>query len=192
MLYTINRMRIKMPVSVKKSDNILTRMSGTNTKVEIYQMLPRINLFNRIKLFYHEKRSKVFYIGDVTRDNNGTYILKEGGDKVYVVYLRGFRGFISARFSAKPLDWRDHIIFNEPIGNIQSVKLEITADPDNGFIIEETDRYQYSMKRLNGQPVDFSENKVLTLMSSLPTFASSHSSTMSSLNVAIPSSTRHS
>ena len=60
MLYTLNRMRIKMPVSIKKSDNIVTQMSSTNTKVEVFQMLPRINLFNKIKLFYHEKRSKVF------------------------------------------------------------------------------------------------------------------------------------
>ena len=166
MLYTLNRMRIKMPVSVKKSDNIITRMSGTNTKVEVYQMMPRINLFNKVKLFYHEKRSKVFYIGDVTQDNNGTYVLKEGGDKVYIVHLHGFRGFISARFSANPMDWRDHLIFAEPMSNIASVKLEINDDPDNGFIIKETDRYQYSMTRLNGQPVDYSENKVLTLMSS--------------------------
>lgn len=165
-LYTLNRMRIKMPVSIKKSDNIITRMSATNTKVEVYQMMPRINLFNKVKLFYHEKRSKVFYIGDVTQDNTGTYVLKEGGDKVFVVFLHGFRGFISARFSANPMDWRDHIIFAEPMGNIASVKLEITDDPNNGFIINEKDRYQYTMTRLNGQSVDFSDNKVLTLMSS--------------------------
>ena len=167
MLYTINRMRIKMPVSIKKSDNIVTRMSSTNTKVEVYQMMPRINLFNKVKLFYHEKRSKVFYIGDVTQDNNGTYILKEGGDKVYIVYMHGFRGFISSRFSANPMDWRDHTIFNAKLADIKSLKLEINDDPNNGFIINENGRYQYTMNRLNGEPVDFSDNKVLNLLSSL-------------------------
>ena len=166
MLFTLNRMRIKMPVSIKKSDNILTRMSGTNTKVEVYQMLPRINLFNKIKLFYHETRSKVFYIGDVTMDNNGTYILKEGGDKVYIVHLNGFRGFISSRFTANPIDWRDHIVFNEPMGNIKSVKLEINDNHDNGFVINENGRYQFSMQRLNGQPIEFDTLRVLNLMSS--------------------------
>ena len=166
MLYTLNRMRIKMPVSLKKSDNIVTRMSSTNTKVEVYQMVPRINLFNKVKLFYHEKRSKVFYIGDVTQDNNGTYILKEGGDKVYIVYMHGFRGFISSRFTAKPIDWRDHTIFNAKLADIESLKLEINNDPDNGFIIRENGRLQYTMNRLNGEPVDFSDNKVLNLLSS--------------------------
>ena len=166
MLYTLNRMRIKMPVSIKKSDNIVTRMSGTNTKVEVYQILPRINLFNKVKMFYHETRSKVFYIGDVTQDNQGTYVLKEGGDKVYIVHLHGFRGFISSRFTANPTDWRDHLIFNEQMGDIKSVKLEITDDPDNGFIIRENGRYQYSMNRLNGQPVEFDTLRVLNLLSS--------------------------
>ena len=164
MLYTLNRMRIKMPVSIKKTDNIVTRMASTNTKVEVYQILPRINLFNKVKLFYHETLSKVFYIGDVTQDNQGTYVLKEGADKVYIVHLHGFRGFISSRFSANPIDWRDHHIFAEKMDNIKSVKLEINGDLHNSFIINEINRAQYTMNRLDGEPVDFSDNKVLTLM----------------------------
>ena len=35
-LYTLNKMRIKMPVSLATHDNVITRMAGTNTKVEIY------------------------------------------------------------------------------------------------------------------------------------------------------------
>ena len=166
MLYTLTRMRIKMPVSVKKTNNIVSQMATTNTKVEVYQILPRINLFNKIKLFYHETRSKVFYVGGVTQDNVGTYVLKEGGDKVYIAHLPMFNGSISSRFSAKPIDWRDHIIFNTNMADIASVKLEINNDPDNSFIINENGRYQYTMNLLNGQPVDFSENKVLTFMSS--------------------------
>lgn len=166
MLYTLNRMRIKMPVSIKKSDNIVTRMSGTNTKVEVYQVLPRINLFNKVKMFYHETRSKVFYIGDVTQDNQGTYVLKEGGDKVYIVHLHGFRGFISSRFTANPIDWRDHLIFNEPMGNIESLKLEFGDDPGNSFVINNNGRYQFAMQRLNGETVEFDTLRVLNLMSS--------------------------
>ncbi|MBQ3845218.1 MAG: DUF4340 domain-containing protein [Bacteroidales bacterium] len=166
MLYTVDHLRITAPVSVKKNKNIITHLSTTNTKVEIYQILPRINLFNVVKLFYHETRSRVFYIGGTTQDNQNTYILKEGDENVYMAHLPGFRGSISARFSANPTDWRDHVIYDVPIGDIESVKLEITDDPDNGFIIKENGRYQYTMNRLNGEPVDFSDNKVLSLLSS--------------------------
>ena len=166
MLYTLTRMRIKRPVSVRQTDNIISQMATTNTKVEVYQMLPRINLFNKVKLFYNETRSKVFYVGGVTQDNIGTYVLKEGGDKVYVAYLPMLNGSISSRFSANPTDWRNHIIFNARLNDIESVKLEINDDPDNGFIIKEGERYQYTMNRLNGEPVEFSDNKVLNLLTS--------------------------
>ena len=164
MLYTLNRMRIKMPASIKKSENIVTRMASNNTKVEVYQILPRINLFNKVKMFYHETRSKVFYIGDVTQDNQGTYVLKEGGDKVYVAHLPGLRGTLSPRFTANPVDWRSHRVFAEKMDNIASVKLEINGDLHNSFIINQLGRAQFTMDRLDGEPVEFSDNKVLTLM----------------------------
>lgn len=166
MLYTLTRMRIKMPVSVRKSDNVVTRMATTNIKVEVYQNLPRINLFNKVKLFYHETRSKVFYVGGVTQDNVGTYVLKEGGDKVYVAHLPMLNGSISARFSANPIDWRTHIIFNDKMDDIASVKLEINKDPNNGFIIKENGRYQFAMSHLDGTPIEFDTLRVLNFMTS--------------------------
>lgn len=166
MLYTLNRLRVRMPVSLKKSDNVITRMAGNNVKVEVYQIVPRINLFNKVKLFNHETRTKVFYIGDDTQDNNGTFVLKEGADKAYIVHLHGFRGFISSRFSANSMDWRDHIVFNSKMADIQSVKLEINNDPANSFEITENGRYQFSMKDLNGNSIEYDTLRILNLMSS--------------------------
>ena len=167
MLYTLDKMRIKMPVSLASHDTVITRMAGTNTKVEVYQIVPRINLFNKVKLFPHEKLTKVFYIGDVTQDNSGTYILKEGADKAYIVHLHGFRGFISSRFSANQEDWRDHKIISENISNIASVKLEFNNDPENSFILNENGRYKYEMKRLNDESnVNIDTVRVLNLLTS--------------------------
>ena len=167
MLYTLDKMRIKMPVSLASHDNVITRMAGTNTKVEVYQIVPRINLFNKIKLFPHEKLTKVFFIGDITQDNNGTYVLKEGADKAYIVHLHGFRGFISSRFSTNQEDWRDHKIFSHNISDIASMKLEFNNDPDNSFIINEKGRYSYEMKRLSdGSNVDIDTIRVLNLLTS--------------------------
>ena len=163
MLYTITRLHIK-PVSIKKKDNVVTQMASTNTKVEVYQTMPRINLFNKIKLFYHETRSRVYYVGGVTQDNIGTYVLSEGSNNVYIAYIPALNGSISSRFSAMPLDWRDHHIFAENMDNIQSLQLEINGDLHNSFIINTINRAQYEMKRLDGEPVDFSDNRVLTLL----------------------------
>ncbi len=167
MLYTLYKMRIKMPVSLASHDNVITRMAGTNTKVEVYQIVPRINLFNKIKLFPHEKLTKVFYIGDITQDNNGTYVLKEGADKAYIVHLHGFRGFISSRFSTNQEDWRDHKILSHNISDIASLKLEFNKDPENSFIINEKGRYSYEMKRLSdNSDVNIDTIRVLNLLTS--------------------------
>ncbi|MBR5603489.1 MAG: DUF4340 domain-containing protein [Bacteroidales bacterium] len=167
MLYTLDKLRIKMPVSLASHDNVITRMAGTNTKVEIYQIVPRINLFNKVKLFPHEKLTKVFYIGDVTQDNNGTYVLKEGADKAYIVHLHGFRGFISSRFSANPEDWRDHMIFSYDINDISSIKLEFNNQAEKGYVLNEIGHYLYEMKSLNdGSNIDFDTIRVLNLLTS--------------------------
>lgn len=166
-LYTLDRLRIRMPVSLASHDNVISRMAGTNTKVEIYQIVPRINLFNKIKLFPHEKLTKVFYIGDITQDNNGTYVLKEGADKAYIVHIHGFRGFISSRFSASEEDWRAHKIFSEKISNIASVKVEFNNKPEESFILSENSRYSYEMKRLSdGSAIDVDTIKMLNFLTS--------------------------
>ena len=167
MLNTLDKMRIKMPVSLASHDNVITRMAGTNTKVEVYQIVPRINLFNKIKLFPHEKRTKVFYIGDITQDNNGTYVLKEGADKAYIVHLHGFRGFISSRFSADIEDWRDHKVFSKSVDEIASIKLEFNNNPKNDFVINTKGDYHYEMLSLNGDSnIDLDTIKAIGLFTS--------------------------
>lgn len=166
-LTTLYKVRIKMPVSVASHDNIVKQLAVNSTKVEVYQTVPRINLFNRIKLFYHEARTKVFYVGDATKDSSGTFMLKEGADKAYIVYIPGFRGFITTRFTALPDDWRDHSVFSANMADIQSVCVEFNREPEESFKVENTGRHQYSMTRLaDNTPIAFDTLKVINLLSS--------------------------
>lgn len=167
LLSTLYKIRIKMPVSRASHDNIVKQLAVNSTKVEVYQIVPRINLFNRIKLFPYEKRTKVFYVGDATKDSSGTFMLKEGADKAYIVYIPGFRGFITTRFTAQPDDWRDHGIFSASMADIQSISVEFNREPQSSFSIENTGRHQYAMTRLiDNSPVAFDTMKVINLMSS--------------------------
>ena len=166
-LTTMYKVRIKMPVSRASHDNIVKQLASTSTKVEIYQRLPRVNLFNRVKLFYHEKRSKVFYVGDATKDSSGTFMLKEGADKAYIVYIPGFRGFISTRFTANPDDWRNHDVFHETLANIQSVTIEFNRHPESSFRIDNTGRHQYQLTRLSDNTsLPYDTLKVINMLSS--------------------------
>lgn len=166
LLYTIYRVRVRMPVSKASHDNIIAQMASRSTKVEIYQYVPRINLFNKIKLFYHEKRTKVFYVGEATKDSSGTFMLKEGADQAYIVYIPGFRGYISTRYAANPDEWRDHTIFHESLADIQSVSVEFGREPSESFKVENTGKHQYMLTRLSDNTsVPFDTLKVINLLS---------------------------
>ena len=167
LLTTLYKIRVKMPVSVASHDNIVKQLASQSTKVEVYQMVPRINLFDKIKLFYHEKRTKVFYVGDATMDSSGTFMLKEGADKAYIVYIPSFRGFITTRFTANPDDWRDHTIFHENMADIQSVEIDFNEDPEGSFRIDNIGKHQYKLTRLcDNLDLPYDTLKVINLMSS--------------------------
>ena len=167
LMYTLYRIRVRMPVSRSSHDHIISQMASNSTKVEIYQVVPAINLFNKIKLFYREKRTKVFYVGEATKDSSGTFMLREGADQAYIVYIPGFRGYLSTRFSANPDDWRDHTIFHEQLTNIQSVTIDFCQEPQRSFRVENTGKHQYQLTGLNDNtPVPFDTLKVINLLAS--------------------------
>ncbi len=148
LLNTMMKLRVRAPVSIASHDNVVKRLAGVSVKVEVYQMVPRINLFNRIKLFPREKRTKVYYVGDATKDNMGTFMLMEGASRAYIVYIVGFRGFVASRYSPLLDDWRDHTAFKKKLAEIKSVTVEFNREPEQSFTIESVDRYNYKITRL--------------------------------------------
>ena len=136
LLETMKKIKVKSPVSLASHDNVVRRMAAIGKKVEIYQMVYRVDIFDRIKLFRHRKLTKVFYVGDATQDNLGTYMLMEGAENPYIVYLPSFRGFISTRFTPRPDDWKSHVIFNKKLTDIRSVTLKFGREAENSFRVE--------------------------------------------------------
>ena len=147
LLETMYKLRVRSPVPIASHDQVVARMASLGIKVEVYQQVFRINLFDQIKLFPHEKLTKVYYVGDVTKDNLGTYMLKEGADQAFVMHIPGFRGFVMTRYTPIEDDWRDHIIFNDKLADIKSVKLEFNEQPIMSFLIENTGKHSYKLTR---------------------------------------------
>ena len=111
MLKTFISIDIKDPVAKSVRNTIIRLMAGKSVKTEIYQRVYRINLFDLIKLFPHEKLTRTYYVGDATMDNSGTFMLMEGSEEPYIVNIPGFRGFVATRYSAMEADWRSHSVF---------------------------------------------------------------------------------
>jgi hypothetical protein len=145
MLKTFKGIEIKAPVSKSTRNTIIRSMAGKSIKTEIYQRVYRINLFNRIKLFPHEKLTRTYYVGDATMDNSGTFMLMEGTEEPYIVNIPGFRGFVSTRYSASEADWRGHSVFKFRIPDISSISVKFNEMPEKSYRITNLDNRSFTL-----------------------------------------------
>lgn len=168
MLKTLIAIDIKAPVAKAARNNIIRLLAAKSVKTEVYQKVFRINLFDKIRLFPHEKLTKVYYVGDPTQDNIGTYMLMEGSEEPYVVYIPGFRGFVSTRYSAKVADWRDHGLFDLKLPGIKKVSLTYTDTPKYSFSITNDDNRKFTLVSLQDSKAvtNFDTLKVINYLGS--------------------------
>ncbi len=167
LLETISKLHVREPVSLAGRNNVIKWLAARSVKVEIYETVFRIDLFNKIRLFPHEKCTKVYYVGFETQDNQGTFMLLEGSEEPFIVNIPGFRGFLSPRFRALESDWRRRVIFDLKIGDIKSVKIEFPAAPDSSFEISRFNK-DFEIKLLASNKImnGFDTTKVVEYMNS--------------------------
>jgi len=148
MMKTFICIESKEPVAKSTRNTIIRLMAGKSVKTEIYQRVYRINLFNWIKLFPHEKRTRTYYVGDATMDNNGTYMLMAGSEDPYIVAIPGFRGFVATRYSPIEADWRSHSVFRYRVPDIANVSVVFNEKPVQSFRITNLNNRVFSLTTL--------------------------------------------
>jgi hypothetical protein len=151
LLTTLKNLEVKYPVPLKAHDNIVKVMAASSIKVEVYKNDYRIRL-GSLRLFPFVNKAKTFYVGAVTQDNQGTYMLLEGADRPFVVTMPGFRGFVAARFTTNPQDWLSHEIFRIPYKNIQEVSVESSKEKNKNYRIRKLDS-GYEIMSLNNRQI---------------------------------------
>jgi hypothetical protein len=169
-LKTLKDLEVRSPVALAARNNVLTRMAAIGKKIEIYQVVPRINLFNKIRLFPHEKLTKTYYIGDVTQDNQGTFMLMKGAEEPYVVHIPGFRGFVSSRYSTNVSDWRDYTVFKSKLNEILSIKVEFPLQQEQSYQFDLPDNKHIDLKSLINDQV-LQHYDTIRVLSFLTSFA---------------------
>jgi hypothetical protein len=168
LLKTMLNIDVMEPVQKAGHNSVIKSLASNSVKIEVYQQKYRINLFNKLKLFPHEKRTKVYYVGSNTQDNIGTYMLMEGSSVPFIVYLPGFKGFVSVRYSSRLEDWRDHTVFNHKIVDIKSIKIEFLETPPFSVEVSNNNDRSFTLKSLyTGQEInDYDTTKMLDFLAS--------------------------
>jgi hypothetical protein len=153
LLETMLNIDVKEPVPMAAKNNVIRNLSANSVKVEIYQWVYRIHIFG-LRLFPHEKLTKVYYVGGATQNNRGTYMLMQDSPEPFVTYLPGLRGFVSPRYMPIEKYWRDYTVFRKNFDEIRSVKIEFPGIPDQSFMISKEQPRRIDMVTLaDNKPV---------------------------------------
>lgn len=120
-------------VPPKSAENSMIRsLAGEGIKVEVYDK--------------KDKLMKSYYVGGVTNDEHGTYMIMEGAEQPYVVHMPSFVGQLRVRYMLGDDEWADRTIFREKAEEIQSVAVEYPQRKSESFRLEKTGTAEYTVK----------------------------------------------
>jgi len=139
LLETMSKIEVNSPVPEAKLDKVLTDLSVTGIKTEIYQKGELV---------------KTYYVGGVTPDNMGTYMIMEGSELPFIVYIPGFYGYLTVRYNTELNEWRERHVFNYKLNDIAKVSIDYRDNKNESFIVE-AEGDTYCLKDIDGNKVDF-------------------------------------
>jgi len=130
LLKTLNRIRVKSPVSASMLDNAVKMLATRNTKVEVY---------------HNKKLLKTIYVGGPTQDQMGTFMMLEGSSVPFIIHIPGFVGYLTTRFFVEETAWRSTELFNYNFNDIKSVSVINDDDPQGSFQLTSEGNNKYSL-----------------------------------------------
>ena len=103
------------------------------------------------------QRLKCYYVGGVTNDELGTYMMMEGSENPYVTHVPSFVGQLRVRYLIGDDNWRDRTVFAEKPENIQSVVVEYPQQKGESFRLEKVKAAEYTVMPLQSTTTRKSE-----------------------------------
>lgn len=126
---TLERQRVKFIPTKGASENAVKSIASTGIKVETYDAAGN-TILN-------------FYVGGMTSDERGTYMIKEGSNQPYVMHIPSWEGGLRVRFWDEPENWRDRSVLRWNPKNIEYVKVDYPRNKSQSFeITKEANTYQ--------------------------------------------------
>jgi hypothetical protein len=147
---TMLQIEVKETVPKAARNSVIKDLAANSVKVEIYQWQYRINLFNRLRLFPHEKLTRVYYVGGAIQSNRGSYMIMAHSSEPFVIFLPGLRGFVTPIYSPIEKYWRDYSIFKKNITEISNIRMEFPLDQGNSFIVRNIPGHSPEMLTITG------------------------------------------
>jgi hypothetical protein len=145
LLETLRKVRVKKPVSKKQLNQVIKNIALNGTKVEIYE---------------NNVLSKVFYVGNNTSNEMGTYFYMDKAKEPYICHIPGFNGFLNTRFYTDAKAWRSKTVFAATDEKIENIQVKWHQNEVQSFEIKNS-KDQEPQLIVNGKALE--NNKVVNL-----------------------------
>ncbi len=132
LLETIRKVTVQRITTIAAEDAMIKSLASEGLKVEIYDK--------------KGQKMKCYYVGGVTNDEKGTYMIMEGAERPYVVHIPSFTGALRVRYHLGDDLWRDRTVFGEKPEEIQSVTVEYPQNKSESFRLEKVKEGDYKVQ----------------------------------------------
>lgn len=136
LLETMSKVNVAYIAPKAAEPQMIKSLASEGIKVEIYDK--------------DNKKIKSYYVGGVTTDEHGTYMIMEGAEQPYVTHIPTFVGQLRVRYLLGDDNWRDRSVFNEKADDIQSISVEYPKEKSESFRLEKKGESTYTVKPLFG------------------------------------------
>ncbi|MDD2634366.1 MAG: DUF4340 domain-containing protein [Bacteroidales bacterium] len=140
LLTTMKNVEVNAPVPEARLDKVLKELSVKGIKTEIYQ---------------DDKLTKTYYVGGVTQNNTGTYMILEGSDVPFIMHIPGFAGYLTVRYLPDVKEWRERIIFDYQFKDIAKVSVSYGKNQSDGFVLHNYGDNKYGINMPDESNVSF-------------------------------------
>ena len=145
LLETMASVYVKSPVANAALPNIIKQLATNSVKVEVYK---------------GDEKIKVYYVGNATPDQLGTYMMLENSKVPFITHKPGFFGYLSTRYFTSEELWRDNSIFLYDFKDIASVQVYYPLSPKSSYTIFNEGNNQFKMVDGLNNPIQSYEPEV--------------------------------
>ncbi len=131
LLETMHKIRVAYIPPTASEDHMIKSIAAEGIKVEIYNK--------------ENKAIKTYYVGGVTNDETGTYVIMDGAERPYVAHIPSMIGSFRLHYRLKAEEWYDRNVFHENPEEITFVSVEYPQNKSESFKLEKKAALEYQV-----------------------------------------------
>ncbi len=132
LLETIRRQRTKYIPPNATIPGVVKEIASQGLKVELYDE--------------NDEQLIAYYVGGVTQDERGTFMILEGSEQPLVMHIPSWDGNLAGRYWSNEETWLDRTVFSYEKEDIQSIAVEYPRQKSKSFILNRKEAGDFEVR----------------------------------------------